>query len=121
MSVGSFALALESGTTFSLVLTWENPDGTPVDLTGYSARMHVVDNLSNKAPLLSFDSVSGGGTGTSLVVGTTDGTLAIGLTATASAAQPWTEGVYSILVRSPSGTITPLLEGPILLNPGIGW
>ena len=36
-------LEVEQGATFDVVVTWQNPDKTPVDLSTYSARMQIRD------------------------------------------------------------------------------
>lgn len=119
--MNQYALTLEQGTTLILDVVWHDPSGVVVDITGYEAKMHVVDSLSNREPLVEFSSTGGGSTGTSLTVGTTNGTVTVGLTATASAALPFTEGVFEILVKSPGGVITALLKGTFTVNAGIGW
>ena len=34
-------IIIEQGATFDVTVTWQNPDGTPVDLTGYTGRMQI--------------------------------------------------------------------------------
>jgi len=43
MPAGKYDIEIEQGATYGLVVTVENPDGTPVDLTGMTARMQVRD------------------------------------------------------------------------------
>jgi hypothetical protein len=37
----TFGLTADQGATFKYVLTWTNPDDTPINLQGYTARMKV--------------------------------------------------------------------------------
>lgn len=121
MTVANYQLTIDQGTNFTLTLTWQNPNGTPVDLTGYTAKVHVVDNLNNRTSLLEFNSVSGGSPGTTLTLGGTAGTVTMGLTAAASAALTFTDGQYAVLVDSPGGVITRLLQGTVHVNSGLSW
>lgn len=41
MAAGKLDIYVEHGTTFNYPLTYSNPDGTPIDLTSFTARMKV--------------------------------------------------------------------------------
>lgn len=41
MVAGQANFFLENGVTFSFTLYWQNPDGSPINLTGYTALMTV--------------------------------------------------------------------------------
>lgn len=47
------------GQTWEEAITINNPDGTPVDLTGYTARMHVRGDISDAEPILILDDDNG--------------------------------------------------------------
>jgi hypothetical protein len=41
MAAAYLKIVLERGVDWDLPLTWKNPDETPVDVTGYSAKMEI--------------------------------------------------------------------------------
>lgn len=117
----SYDIVLQQGLTFSLVVTWENPDGTPIDLTGYSAKLLVVNNLTSKTSVLTFDSGGSGSSGTSLVLGGTAGTLTIGMTAVATAALTAKQSTYTLLAEDPSSNVYGLMSGRFTVESGVSW
>lgn len=74
--------ALEKGVSWALHFTRFNPDKTPVDLTGASARLEIYDALASGPPLLVLSSANP----TEIVLGGAAGTFAGYLSAAASAA-----------------------------------
>lgn len=41
MTAGLYNFTIEQGTTFNRTLTWKNPDGSPINLTGYTPKMQI--------------------------------------------------------------------------------
>lgn len=115
-----YPIVFEQGTPFQLVYTW-TINGTPVDLTGYSAKMHVVTDLINKVQILEFDSGGGGTPNTSIALGGSAGTVTVNATSTATAAMTFDTGYYSLFVKPSSGDVTKLLEGTVTVSLGIGY
>lgn len=74
------AYALEKGVPWALRFTRFNPDKTPVDLTGASARLEIYDALVSGPPLLVLSSAQPA----EIVLGGTAGTFAAYLPAAAS-------------------------------------
>lgn len=79
---------------------------TPVDLTGYIARLTIKDKVGGTV-LLALTSSSG------IVLDNTAKTITITVTATQTAAMSWVTGVYELEMESPTGEVTGLLEGSI--------
>lgn len=81
---------------------------TPVDLTGYSARMKIKDQIGGTV-LASF--VVQAGTG--FVLDPTTQTIVLTIIATDTAAYTWTTGVYDLELVSGAGVVTAILSGAI--------
>lgn len=119
-SVETLNIAFEQGTSFDLVYTWTGPDNvTPVNVTGYTAKMIVVSDYVNKTPLVLFNSAGGGTSNTSVTLGGAAGTVEVQATDAATAAMTWITGVYALIVQSPGGLDTKLLRGQCVVNPGL--
>lgn len=120
-SVAQYNLVFEQGTTYSLVLTWNAPNGAPMDLTGYSAKIHVVSSFQNQQSLLEFNSAGGGTAGTTLTLGGVAGTITVGATNAATTAMVFSSGQYGLLVMSAGGVVTKLIEGNVNVVQGVSW
>jgi hypothetical protein len=92
-----------------------NPSGgqliykPPVDLTGASARMQIREQVGG-AVLLELTTENGG-----LAI-TGPGTLTRTLSATATAALTWTDGVYDLEVEYSDGTVQRYLQGAVTVS-----
>ena len=103
----NFPITLIQGATFIMSITWYDPDGNPVDLTGYSARMvwrGTVQDTGN--PIIDLSTTNG------LI--TISGSL---LTFTVPAATTTTledgqQMVYNLFITSPTNIVNPLMAGP---------
>ena len=114
MSAGTYDILIEKGATFQLSLTWKAPNGTPYDLTGYTARMQVRKAYSSTTTLLSLTSAN-----SDIVLGGVAGTIIVTATATATAAIDATRGVYDLELVAPSGVVTRVLKGDVEISPEV--
>lgn len=114
-------IIFEQGTPFSLVFTWTDGSNNPINLTGYSAKMHVVTDLINKVPILLFTTGNGGTANTSIVLGGSAGTVTVTATDAATAAMNFDTGYYSLFVQSSSGANTKLMEGNVTVSLGLSY
>ena len=94
------------GQTLNRVLTWKI-DGTPVNITGFSARMMVRPTASAASIYLSLTSNTGGG----LTLGGALGTITVYATAAQMAAVPAGQHAYDLELVSGSGEVTRLIGG----------
>jgi hypothetical protein len=85
---------------------------TPVDLTGYTARMTIKDQPGGTT-LIALVSP------TDIVMDTTLKTITITITATAAAAFAPGDYVYDMEMVSPSGVVTALLQGAVQVLPEV--
>jgi hypothetical protein len=87
---------------------------TPVDLTGYTARMSIKDSATPKAgaaELLRLDTTNGG-----IVVNNTTKTITLNITATATAALTFTKGFYDVEMVSVTGEVFLLMSGTVTVQ-----
>ncbi len=106
MTAGTYTVTIEQGASFSLPLTWKDPLGTAIDLTGYTARMHVREDVESSTAFITLTTENGG-----IALGGTAGTITLSMTAAATAALTQSKGVYDLELVSGGGSVTRLLEG----------
>lgn len=116
MPAGRYDITIEAGATFQLRVTWKDPNGSPIDLTGYSARMKVKASYGG-ATLFTLTSPSGG-----LVLGGAAGTVDATISATDTASgisDSESTAVYDLEVVSGGGVVTRLVQGKAFLKPEV--
>lgn len=85
---------------------------TPVDLTGYTARMQIKDKVGGTV----LASTEAGDTPLnilSVALDTAKSTITLTVSATATAALIWTKGVYELEMVSSTGVVTTILSGKV--------
>lgn len=117
----SLDLVMYQGASWDYTLTWTTTAGsvtTPVNLTGYTARMQVRESVASTATILSLTSGSG------ITLGGTAGTIYLEASAAttagvATAGAPSEQFVYDLELVSPAGYVTRLVEGLFLVDPEV--
>lgn len=112
MVAGIYDITIEQGANFSLPLTWKDENGTPINLTGYFARMQIRQDYDADEAILSLDSTVGGG----IVLGGAFGTITISIDAGATADLAQTDAVYDLELESVSGIVTRLVQGRVFIS-----
>ena len=110
-----YLLIIDQGATRTLNVQWtQRVSGvdTPVNLTGYSARMMLRTSYSAGSPTLSLTSPSGG-----LVITPLTGTVTVTMTAAQTAALAAGDYVYDLEVVSGGGEVTRILDGIARVTP----
>lgn len=101
---GTCNLTIEQGATWSITITWE-VDGSPVDLTDYTARMQIRRKHDSDDALLDITDDD------AITLGGVAGTIAILLSDDETAAIPAGLHVYDLELEASDGTVTRLLQG----------
>ena len=109
---------IEQGATFPLYIKWQDPDGNPIDLTGYRIRMQIRQTPGSASTLLSFDSSS---LTTGQTIGSLDsaGVIDLELSAALTAALSFTLAEWDLTATSAGGEVTRLVEGKASVSPGV--
>lgn len=106
---GQLNLSIYQGATFAVALTW-TADGVPVNLTGYTASMKIVDGQTTVTTLTS---------GSGITLGGTAGTIAISIPASTTAGFSPANCEYDLKLTSPGGVVTCLVAGLIPIRKGV--
>lgn len=108
--------------TFSETQVLKDADGTPIDLTGYTAVMHIRRERSDPDPLYTLSTATG-----EIELGDTDGSIVITLAASttedAQLLDPDGEAwVHDILLTNPAdtpATVDRVYQGVIFVHPAV--
>lgn len=101
-------IVIEQNASFATTLFWTDKDGTPIDLTGYSALLEAKDAAG--VVVLSWSS------GAEITLGTTDGSIAIAIDDSVTATYTFDTLTYCLKMIDPLSFGTRLLKGTITLD-----
>lgn len=107
-------LEIEQGATFYKSIKWyESDKTTPVDLSGFSARMHIRSDVDSAVVLVNLASPG------NITLGGAAGTIVIEISATVTATYTFTEGVYDLELEDAGGFVTRLVYGGVEVTPEV--
>jgi hypothetical protein len=110
MPAGKHDIYIEQGATWSLPLIWQTAEGVPIDVTGYTARMHIRKKLADDEFEAELTTENG-----SIAIGGADGAITLSLTAEQTTAIDIKGGVYDLeMVKD--AVVTRLLEGTVIIS-----
>lgn len=113
MTAGIYNATIDQGATWSVVVTYKDSAGTPINLTGYTAAMQVRQQYSSADADLTLTSPSGG-----IVITPLTGVVTITMTAAQTAALE--EGYYVYDVELTSGSYKDrLIQGQLTVAPEV--
>ena len=123
MAAGNYTFIIEQGATTDFQVDWKDSSGAKVDLTNYSARMHIRSNYGSTLICGLSSSLSADGTGLNLSGSNsqnppTSGSIGIFISAASSSAFTFSEAKYDLELQSGSH-VTRLLQGKIKLSKNI--
>jgi hypothetical protein len=128
MAAGRYSFVIEQGATVNFQIAYTDSNGTPVDLTGYQARMQIRPNVgSNDVYITLSSSLDPCGTGLNLsgsnsINPPTSGTIGIYISAVSSSQLDFAQGVYDLELATGSGdcyVVTRILEGEVRLSKNV--
>lgn len=105
-----FKLEVDQGTDTAIPFTLYQDDGvTELDLTGYTARMQVRQDIDSSGTLLSLTTENSG-------ISISGGTVTIQLAAAATTAMTVYQGQYDLELIDASSKVERIVQGPFCLN-----
>jgi hypothetical protein len=107
---GEYDITIEQGSGFSLPLTYEAPEGSPVDFTGSTARLHVREKYSSSDRLIELTTANGG-----IELGD-DGSIQLSISAADTAELAFSRGVYDLEIVPPGGEPYKIIKGNVFLK-----
>jgi hypothetical protein len=105
---GEYDITIEQGSGFSLPLTYEAPEGSLVDFTGSTGRLHVRSKYGATDKLIELTTENGG-----IELGA-DGSIELNMTAVQTAAI--SRGVYDLEIVPPAGEPYKIIKGNVYLK-----
>lgn len=108
---GNYDITIEQGIDFSLHLTYKDAAQTPIDLSGYTAKMQIRAYAASDRVLLERSTAD-----SSIYLGGPSGVVIVTASAEETAALKFINGVYDIELYSPIGTVIRLLQGKVFVN-----
>lgn len=107
---GIYNITMDQGAQWTLTVVYDNNNGTPIDLTGYTARMQVRPKFGADNAVLTLSSVSGG-----IVITPLTGTLNLTATTAQTADIPGGFYVYDLEIDN-AGIVTRLMQGSVTVR-----
>jgi len=124
MPAGKYSFTIEQGSTTNFEIAYKDSGGTPVDLTGYQARMQIRPQPGSSKVYLTLSSSLGPcGTGLNMsgsdgINPPTSGTIGIYISANSSSMLDFNEAFYDleIAIGDDCPIVTRVLEGNVRLS-----
>lgn len=114
MAASYHDFTIDQGSTFQRTLTWKDSDGTPIDLTEFTARMQIRRTLRSEEVLVEMTTENG-----YIELGGAEGTIMLTIPADVTKELVVTRGVYDIELESVDGIVTRLLQGCVIISPEV--
>lgn len=111
----TYNTVIDQGADWFINFTYKNPDGTPINITGYSAALQIRTSPLAKTAVLTLTSPSSG-------ITITGGSGLLACQATAAQTALITNGkyAYDIEITNPSnGVVTRLVQGTVQVSPQV--
>lgn len=109
MAAGQYNFTIEQGATFSRVITFKDSDGSPIDLTNYTAQL-IAKEKTTGVEILNLTTENGG-----ITIGGVAGTITLSMSAAETGDLNFDCGVYDLELIHAS-VVTRLLQGTVELS-----
>ena len=108
-----YIVEIDQGADWFLNVTYENPAGTPGNITSYTAALQVRSLPESTTAVLSLT------TGSGITITGASGLVAVHATAAQTEAIIAGDYYYDLEVTSPQGIVTRLVQGQAIVNPQV--
>lgn len=108
-----YNVTIDQGSDWYLTVTYKNPNGTPINLTGYTAALQLRSLPESPTAVLSLSTGSG--------ITITGATGVVDIHATATQTRAIDEGTYyyDLEITSPATIVTRLVQGQAVVTPEV--
>lgn len=108
-----YNVTIDQGSDWYLTVTYKNPNGTPINLTGYTAALQLRSLPESPTAVLSLSTGSG--------ITITGATGVVDIHATATQTRAIDEGTYyyDLEITSPATIVTRLIQGQAVVTPEV--
>lgn len=108
-----YNVTIDQGSDWYLTVTYKNPNGTPINLTGYTAALQLRSLPESPSAVLSLSTGSG--------ITITGATGVVDIHATATQTRAIDEGTYyyDLEITSPATIVTRLIQGQAVVSPEV--
>jgi hypothetical protein len=108
-----YIVEIDQGADWFFNVTYENPAGTPVNITSYTAALQLRSLPESTTAVLSL------ATGSGITITGASGLVAVRATAAQTGAIIAGDYYYDLEITSPLGVVTRLVQGQALVNPQV--
>lgn len=108
---GTYDMVIDQGATLSRTVTWKDSAKTPINLTGYSARMQVRPELASTTVTLELTTAN-----SRIALGGATGTVTLTVSAADTSALVPGRYVYDLELVSVTGVVSRLLMGNFVVR-----
>lgn len=113
MPAGTYNFTIEQGATFRKTLTWTDAANAPINNTGYTGKLQIRTRVGGSI-LAELTTVNGG-----ITMGGSNGVIDLYLADEATQLLTAKSGVYDLLVTSPAGEATRVIQGKVTIKPEV--
>lgn len=112
---GIYNIIADQGATLSRTITWKDPKKTVINLTGYTATMHVRANVTSNSTVLVLSTSNN-----RISINGTAGTVTLNVTASDMANVAEGRYVYDLELTAPvTNVVTRLVQGNFVVRPEV--
>jgi LEA14-like dessication related protein len=108
---GTYNITCQQGATLKRTITWRNPNKTPINVTGYTARMHVRSTVDASTTALELTTEN-----SRITLGGALGTVTLNVNATTTANLTPAIYVYDLELISGGGEVNRVIEGNFVVK-----
>ena len=112
MTAGTYDVEVEVGATFKMDVKWKDPNGNPIDNSGYAAHMQMRKNYGDPTVIMEFSTAN-----TAIVLDGASGMIHIDGLAALTEAITQRYGVYDLKMFAPNGDVYRILKGTVDFDP----
>ncbi len=105
MTAGAYDFIIEQGSTFTRLITWKDANGGLIDLSSYTARMHLRRTADEPKTVIELTTENG-----RITLGGSNGTVSLTISATDTEALDPITGVYDLEMVS-GAVVTKIIAG----------